>query len=85
MPFVDLNRLAQSLIRYTSYYYYSLPQITGRMGGGYGEETHVKEVVGSNIITRYWIDIFSHFIVVKIVKFVLERLKINEKEAEDFF
>ena len=55
------------------------------MGGGYGEETHVKEVVGSNIITRYWMDIFSHFIVVKIVKFVLERLKINEKEAEDFF
>ena len=34
------------------------------------EETHVPKVVGSNPGTVYWMDIFSHIIVVKIVMFV---------------
>ena len=31
------------------------------------EETHVLRVVGSNPSTEYWMDIFSHLIVTKIV------------------
>ena len=34
------------------------------------EETHVLKVVGSNPSTVYWMDIFSHTFVVKIVMFV---------------
>ena len=39
----------------------------------------MQEVVGSNPSAVYWMDIFSHYIVVKIVIFVLERHKINKK------
>ena len=46
------------------------------------EETHVLKVVGSNPGTVFWMDIFSHLFVVKIVMmFVWKRPKINEKEA----
>ena len=31
------------------------------------EETHIPKVVGSNPDTVYWMDIFSHLFVVKIV------------------
>ena len=34
------------------------------------EEAHVPKVVGSNPSTIYWMDIFSHLFVVKIVMFV---------------
>ena len=34
------------------------------------EETHVLKVECSNLSTVYWMDIFSHIIVVKIVIFV---------------
>ena len=34
------------------------------------EETHVPKVVGSNPRTIYWMEIFSHKFVVKIVLFV---------------
>ena len=34
------------------------------------EETHVPKVVGSNPSTVYWMDIFSHLFVVKVVIFV---------------
>ena len=37
--------------------------------------------MGSNPSTVYWMDIFSHIFVVKIVLFVGKRPKINEKEA----
>ena len=30
------------------------------------EETHIPKVVGSNPVTVYWMDIFSHIFVVKI-------------------
>ena len=33
------------------------------------------------ILALYWMDIFLHVFVVKIVRFVLKRPKINEKEA----
>ena len=34
------------------------------------EETHVPKVVGSNLSTVYWMDIFTHLFVVKTVMFV---------------
>ena len=37
--------------------------------------------MGSNPGAVYWMDIFSHLFVVKIVMFVRKRPKINEKEA----
>ena len=37
--------------------------------------------MGSNPVAVYWMDIFAHLFVVKIVLFVLKRPKINEKEA----
>ena len=37
--------------------------------------------MGSNPGTVYWMDIFSHVFVLKIVLFVWKRPKINEKEA----
>ena len=40
----------------------------------------MPKVVGSNPITVYWIDIFSHLFVVKIVMFFV-KTKINEKDA----
>ena len=47
------------------------------------DETRVPKIVGSNPSTIYWMDIFSHLFVVKIVMmFVcLKRPKITEKEA----
>ena len=38
-------------------------------------------VVGSNLGTVYWMDIFSHIFVVKNCNVCLKRPKINEKEA----
>ena len=38
-------------------------------------------VVGSNLGTVYWMDIFSHIFVVKNCNVCLKRLKINEKEV----
>ena len=48
------------------------------------ETTHVQEVVGSNPDAIYWMDIFSHGFIVKVVLFVRKRTKINEKEAGDW-
>ena len=45
---------------------------------GYGKRLTIQKVVGSNPGTVYWMDIFSHIFVVKIV---MKRPKINEKEA----
>ena len=45
------------------------------------EETCNQKVVSSNPGTVYWMDIFSHLFVVRIVMF--EKTKINEKETED--
>ena len=42
------------------------------------EETHVPKVVSSNPGTVNWMDIFSYLFVVKCV---LEKMKINEKEV----
>ena len=47
---------------------------------GYGKRLTIPKVVGLNPGTVYWMDIFSHIFVVKIVMF-LKRPKINEKEA----
>ena len=45
-----------------------------RMGGSpdswLWEETHVPMIVGLNPNTVYWMDIFSHIFVVKIIMFV---------------
>ena len=41
----------------------------------------VQEVVGSNPSTGYWVDIFSHCIVVKNCNVCLKRSKLNDKQA----
>ena len=46
-------------------------------------ETHVLKFVGLNSSAVYWIDIFSHLFVVKIVIALFEKMKINKKEAGD--
>ena len=43
------------------------------------EEIFVPKVVGSDPSTVYWMDIFSHLFVVRIVKFAWK----DEKEAEN--
>ena len=45
-------------------------------------ETRVQEIVGLNPSTGYRIDIFSHYIVVKL-KRLIKKSEINEKEAGD--
>ena len=47
------------------------------------EETYVPKVVGSNPSTVYWVDIFTHLFVVKIVMLTRKRRKISEKETWD--
>ena len=44
------------------------------------EETRVPKVISSNPSTVYWVDIFSHLFIVRIIMF-FEKMKINEKEA----
>ena len=39
--------------------------------------------MGSNPSTVYWMDIFPHIFVVKIVGCLFEKTKINEKEVGD--
>ena len=46
------------------------------------EETHFLKVVGSNLSTGYWVDIFSHWLLEN-CNVCLKRPKINEKEAGD--
>ena len=47
------------------------------------EETRVTKVVGSNPSAVYWIDIFSHLFVVKIV--MVEKTKINKNASFGHF
>ena len=46
---------------------YNLRRNLGALVKWLWEETHVPKVVGLNPGTIYWMDIFSHIIVVKIV------------------
>ena len=53
------------------------------MGGGFGLVAMGGDLRsrGSNPSTGYWMDIFPHFMLLKIVMFVWKRPKINKKEA----
>ena len=46
------------------------PPLKSQTGLWLCEETRVPKVLGSNPSTDYWMDIFSHIFVVKIVMFV---------------
>ena len=46
------------------------------------EETYVPNVVSSNPSIVYWMDIFSHLFVVKIVLVCLKNTETKQKEAE---
>ena len=64
-----LNKQMSSLLKY-KWAQISFTSWAGALVQWLREETHVLKVVGSNPSTKYWMDIFSHIVVVKIVMFV---------------